>query len=65
MARVWPPAEHGAAYLLRENDLKVQLPPAEIQDHLIDLYFTYVHPVIPVVHKAHFMAEYQARCVNG
>jgi hypothetical protein len=61
MARIWPPAEHQAPYLLQEDDLFVELPPIEVQDHLLDLYFTYVHPVIPVVHKVHFMAEYNAK----
>jgi hypothetical protein len=63
MARVWPPAEHLATYQLQENDLHVQLPSIDVQDHLIDLYFTYVHPILPVIHKTHFMTEYNARYI--
>lgn len=61
MARIWPPAEHQELYTLREDDLHVEMPPVEVQDHLLDLYFTYFHPVIPIVHKARFMAEYNSK----
>jgi hypothetical protein len=61
MARIWPPAEHQTPYLLQEDDLHIDLPPSDVQDHLLDLYFTYLHPVIPVVHKANFLAEYNAK----
>jgi hypothetical protein len=37
------------------------LPSAAVQDHLIGIYFTHVHPVIPVVHKSRFMAWYVGR----
>ena len=26
-----------------------------MQEHLIDLYFIYVHPLLPIVHKRTFM----------
>jgi len=32
----------------------------ETQRHLLDLYFIYVHPVFPVVHKALFWKDYEA-----
>lgn len=35
------------------------LPSAELQDHLIDLYFKYVHPFIPVINRIEFMEEYR------
>jgi hypothetical protein len=27
----------------------------------MDLYFTHVHPVFPIIQQSHFMAEYSAR----
>ncbi|EMD41895.1 hypothetical protein CERSUDRAFT_120801 [Gelatoporia subvermispora B] len=48
-----------------ENDSRVTLPPVEIQDHLIDLYFTYVHPVFPLLHKSTFLQEYRQSKVHG
>ncbi len=47
--------------VLQEEDVNVQLPAEEIQDQLLDSYFTYVHPTFPVIHKAHFMVEYNMR----
>jgi len=38
----------------------VNLPPIEEQERLLQLYFTYVHPVFPVVHKSLFMAQFNA-----
>ncbi|EGN91754.1 hypothetical protein SERLA73DRAFT_80157 [Serpula lacrymans var. lacrymans S7.3] len=51
MARVWPPAKNYLAHLLPEEDLHVQLPSVALQDHLVELYFIYVHPIFPVIHK--------------
>lgn len=62
MARVWPPSQNILSFLAQEEDVDVQLPPVEVQDRLIALYFTYVHPVFPVIHKAHFMTEYNSKC---
>lgn len=61
MARVWPPSKDFAALTVQEDDIVVELPPIHIQDHLIDLYFTYIHPVFPVIHKNRFLSEYKAR----
>ncbi|KAJ7597406.1 fungal-specific transcription factor domain-containing protein [Mycena floridula] len=62
MARVWPPSkEHHAIHSFHEEDFEVQLPPIHVQDKLIDLYFTYIHPAFPVIHKCRFLADYQAR----
>jgi len=58
MARVWPPANYT---LTPGEDCESMLPPGPIQDQLLDLYFTYTHPVFPVVHKTRFLAEYNAR----
>ncbi|TCD66495.1 hypothetical protein EIP91_001320 [Steccherinum ochraceum] len=39
-------------------------PPPAVQDHLINLYFAYVHPFYPVVHKAAFLTLYNDRKVG-
>lgn len=60
MARVWPSAKIGipSGPLDQEN---VKLPPLAVQDRLLELYFTYIHPIFPVVHKSCFLSEYQTR----
>lgn len=30
------------------------LPPLFVQEHLLELYFAYVHPCLPVIHKQAF-----------
>jgi hypothetical protein len=35
------------------------MPPPDVQRHLLDLYFVYVHPVFPVVHKSLFWKDYE------
>ncbi|KAJ3731980.1 fungal-specific transcription factor domain-containing protein [Lentinula guzmanii] len=61
MARVWPPSKVFVALTIQEDDIAVELPPIDMQDHLIDLYFTYIHPVFPVIHKNRFLSGYAAR----
>jgi hypothetical protein len=61
MARVWPRAASCSQYFLQEESVHVNLPPIEEQERLLNLYFTYVHPVFPVVHKSHFLAQFNAR----
>ncbi|KAF8346943.1 fungal-specific transcription factor domain-containing protein [Amanita rubescens] len=58
MARVWPPANYT---LIPEEDSEAMLPPPHVQDQLLSLYFTYTHPVFPIIHKTRFLAEYNAR----
>ncbi|TDL26037.1 hypothetical protein BD410DRAFT_562461 [Rickenella mellea] len=38
----------------------VELPSLDLQDVLISIYFTYVHPVLPVIHKPSFDRDYRA-----
>ncbi|KAK7695174.1 hypothetical protein QCA50_002364 [Cerrena zonata] len=38
----------------------ISLPEVYMQDHLIHLYFTYVHIFLPVIHKRQFLAIYDA-----
>jgi hypothetical protein len=64
MARVWPRAASCTQYSLQEESVQVNLPAIDEQERLLELYFTYVHPVFPVVHKSHFMAQFNARYVR-
>ncbi|KAF5385325.1 hypothetical protein D9615_001196 [Tricholomella constricta] len=63
MSRVWP------ASMLRRNfqehNFNIPLPPVHVQDRLLDLYFNYVHPMFPVLHKTRFLTEYNFRKQNG
>jgi hypothetical protein len=60
MARVWPPSKFGIqTYPMVETGF--ELPPQPDQDELIELYFTNIHPIFPVIHKTRFLAEYNAR----
>lgn len=70
MSRVWPgvlPPASCMAMSWQEEEavgaVKVDLPEVTEQERLLHLYFTYVHPVFPVVHKAHFWSEFNARWV--
>lgn len=59
-ARVWPPLptdkRYNALITGTEGDEHLsKLPDPKTQDHLLDLYFTYVHPSLPVVHKKAFL----------
>ena len=42
----------------RQADIHVQLPSMEVQHHLIDLYFSWVHPFFPVIHKQQFLSGF-------
>lgn len=59
MARIWPASQ--GCHDLPPQDPVVPLPPIHVQDLLLDLYFTYVHPAFPVIHKCRFLAEYNSR----
>ncbi|KAH9044579.1 fungal-specific transcription factor domain-containing protein [Lactarius pseudohatsudake] len=56
MARVWPPAVN---QFIPEENVDVTMPPPDVQRHLLSLYFVYVHPVFPVVHKSLFWKDYE------
>ena len=47
-----------------EEDISVELPPPDVQSFLLHLYFTYVHPFFPVIHKQDFLHSYSAMCVR-
>ncbi|KAJ7459181.1 fungal-specific transcription factor domain-containing protein [Mycena galericulata] len=60
MARVWPPIKD-PSQLIQEENMDIELPPLQVQEHLLQLYFTYIHPVFPLIHKTRFLAEYNNR----
>ncbi|KAF7311124.1 Zn(2)-C6 fungal-type domain-containing protein [Mycena chlorophos] len=59
MARVWPLKD--PATIVQEEDLDIELPPQHVQEHLLQLYFAYVHPIFPLIHKTRFLTEYNTR----
>ncbi|KAI6047865.1 fungal-specific transcription factor domain-containing protein [Pisolithus marmoratus] len=58
MARFWPSTKANVSYDGPENDIDVKLPPPTVQDQLVNLYFSYVHPMFPVIHKGRFLREW-------
>jgi hypothetical protein len=62
MEKVWPPLEgQNHYYRTREEDFEVELPPLRVQERLVDLYFTYAHPNLPILHKHTFLSEFHKR----
>ena len=57
--RKWPRAIDDVAHLLQEEH-DVAMPPMHVQERLVDLYFTYMHPSLPIIHKAQFLADWKA-----
>ncbi|KAG0284418.1 hypothetical protein BGZ96_011211 [Linnemannia gamsii] len=37
---------------------QMTMPPQDLADHLIDTYWTYIHPHLPILHKPLFMLQY-------
>ncbi|KAJ7109940.1 fungal-specific transcription factor domain-containing protein [Mycena epipterygia] len=64
MARVWPPIKDPTRLIL-EEDMDIELPPPQVQEHLLQLYFTYIHPVLPLIHKTRFLTEYNTRHISS
>lgn len=40
------------------------LPSREMMYHLLDLYWTFVHPVMPVLHKTEFMSQFRKLIIH-
>ncbi|KAH9944687.1 fungal-specific transcription factor domain-containing protein [Amylocystis lapponica] len=58
MQKLWP----GPAGGVSDQDVEAAaLPELDVQDHLIDLYFTYINPSFPVIERESFMAQYNAQ----
>jgi hypothetical protein len=71
---VWPPVENYHSFFADDEDgrgngggwlegQQTLLPDLDIQEHLIELYFMYAHPVLPIVHKESFLRDWKARLV--
>jgi hypothetical protein len=60
MARVWPASRFGLPSA-SPDDSEVHLPPQDVQDVLINIYFTYIHPTFPIIYKSRFMSEWHER----
>ncbi|EPQ54381.1 hypothetical protein GLOTRDRAFT_94337 [Gloeophyllum trabeum ATCC 11539] len=60
MARVWPLAMESRLAYADEDDVDVQMPPPEQQEALVNVYFTYIHPFIPLIHKQQFLESFRA-----
>lgn len=61
MARVWPPTKKEMEGAFVEEEVEVNMPSYDLQDKMLDLYFTYIHPIFPAIHKGRFLSEYNAR----
>ncbi|KAI5898203.1 uncharacterized protein SCHCODRAFT_02611397 [Schizophyllum commune H4-8] len=63
MARVWPQAKNQvvASPSAQEDDVEVTMPPQDVQDELLELFFSYIHPIFPTIHKDRFLSEYNLR----
>ncbi|KAF8839695.1 hypothetical protein BDN67DRAFT_905011 [Paxillus ammoniavirescens] len=72
-ARVWPPLPPSATNSPTANtghlpltsaaldsDLASMLPEPAVQEHLLELYFTYVHSAFPILHKDAFWEGYRS-----
>jgi hypothetical protein len=63
---MWPASQQnvqGSGYMVvteLEQQLMAELPPLSVQEHLLELYWTYVHPAVPIVHKDLFMDSFRA-----
>lgn len=56
--------DHQQWLMEKENEVHLlaatmSLPPTDLAEHLIDIYFKFVHPHLPVLHKNSFMRQYR------
>ncbi|KAI0249787.1 fungal-specific transcription factor domain-containing protein [Lactifluus subvellereus] len=57
-ARVWPPlpgSERNSQQ--RSEEESATLPDTATQEELLEIYFAYVHPALPILHKQSFLKE--------
>ncbi|KDQ63123.1 hypothetical protein JAAARDRAFT_367704 [Jaapia argillacea MUCL 33604] len=65
MPGIWPPIDDHAIHYHDDHEFEVEMPPLELADKLIKLYFTYVHPLFPVVNKSAFLGGYESGRQSG
>ncbi|KAI0365000.1 hypothetical protein BV20DRAFT_1103242 [Pilatotrama ljubarskyi] len=60
-ARVWPPLPPAVRNSQRrmQDEFVPRLPDVATQELLLELYFTYVHPALPIVHKRSFLDDFR------
>ena len=60
-ARVWPPLPPAVRNSQRREteEFVPRLPDLATQELLLELYFTYVHPALPIVHKRTLMEDFR------
>ncbi|PCH37572.1 hypothetical protein WOLCODRAFT_84184 [Wolfiporia cocos MD-104 SS10] len=59
-ARVWPPLPPTASTQAKGlENFAPRLPDQGTQELLLELYWTYVHPALPIVHKHAFMEDFR------
>lgn len=57
-ARVWPPLPDSESNPQSHSEEEVvTLPDAATQEQLLEIYFAYVHPALPILHKKSFLEE--------
>ena len=63
MANVWPGPRDSRAHEPEVNAVEqsMLMPPIEVQDHLVRVFFTYVNPAVPVLDQESFMEQYNAQ----
>ncbi|KAI1791308.1 fungal-specific transcription factor domain-containing protein [Ganoderma leucocontextum] len=66
MAKIWPGPPNGAGRSIALSHAQavqdsIHLPPVHVQDYLIQVFFTYANPAIPVLDEDSFMAQYNAQ----
>ncbi|OSC99336.1 hypothetical protein PYCCODRAFT_1373230 [Trametes coccinea BRFM310] len=66
MAKIWPGPHplHSAAADPRSSNLEIRLPPEREQRRLLDVYFKYVNPAVPIIDEETFMSQYETMCVS-
>ena len=64
-AGVWPPAEDEASFHKTEDEILAKthanddLPDKRTADHLMELYWIYVHPHIPLLYRSLFVRQFR------
>ncbi|KZT22933.1 hypothetical protein NEOLEDRAFT_1070364 [Neolentinus lepideus HHB14362 ss-1] len=58
-SRVWPPLPENRTPAKKEGEFAPLLPDAATQEHLVEVYFTYVHTAFPIMHKKTFLDDFK------
>jgi hypothetical protein len=61
-ARVWPPLPQSEYNPPLRREESISLPDSATQEELLEIYFAYVHPALPLLHKQSFLEEIRCGC---